>query len=74
MMSKVTSKGQVTLPKEVREKLGVRAGDSLIYELDGNSVRVRKAEPFDLEWHRALSSTLAPEWDSAYDHENFDEL
>ena len=74
MMSKGTSKGQVTLPKEVREKLGVRAGDSLVYEFDGNAVRVRKAEPFDAAWHRAVSQTLAAEWDSAYDHESFDDL
>ena len=74
MMSKVTSKGQVTLPKAIREELGVGTGDSLVYELEANSVRVRKAEAFDLEWHRAISQTLAPEWDSAYDHENFDDL
>ena len=74
MMSKVTSKGQVSLPKAVREKLGVRAGDFLVYEIEGSSIRVRKAEPFDLEWHRALSQTLAPEWDSAHDHENYDDL
>ena len=74
MLSKITSKGQVTLPKAIREQLGVRAGDSLVYEVEGTSVRVRKAEPFDLEWHRAIAQTLAPEWDSAYDHENFDDL
>ena len=74
MISKVTHKGQVTLPKAVREKLGIHSGDSLVYELEGNSVRVRKAEPFDLTWHRAVSQTLTPEWDSPYDHENFDDL
>ena len=73
MISKITSKGQVTLPKEIRDQLGVRAGDSLVYEMDGKSVRVRKAQAFDLAWHRALSSTIA-EWDSAHDHENFDDL
>ena len=74
MISKITSKGQVTLPKTVRDKLGVRSGDSIIYEVDGNTVRVRKAEPFDVSWHRASSQTLTPEWDSEYDHENFDDL
>ena len=73
MTSKITSKGQTTLPKEIREKLGVHSGDTLIYEVEGNTVRVRKAEPFDLAWHRAISPTLA-EWDSANDHENFDDL
>src|ERR1039458_4333598 len=70
MTSKITSKGQTTLPKEIRDKLGVHSGDTLIYEVEGNAVRVRKAEPFDLAWHRAISPTLA-EWDSTNDHENF---
>ena len=72
-MSKITSKGQVTIPKEIREKLGVHAGDSLVYELEGNTVRVRKAERFDIAWQRAVTPTLAG-WDTAYDHENFDDL
>ena len=29
MTSKITSKGQVTLPKSVRERLGIEAGDRL---------------------------------------------
>jgi len=73
MTSKITSKGQTTLPKEIRDKLRVHSGATLIYEVEGNSVRVRKAEPFDLAWHRAISPTLA-EWDSTNDHEDFDNL
>ncbi len=74
MTSKITSKGQVTLPKAVREQLGLKAGDSIVYEVEGNTVRVRKAEPFDLAWHRSSAKTLAHEWDFMYDHENFDDL
>jgi bifunctional DNA-binding transcriptional regulator/antitoxin component of YhaV-PrlF toxin-antitoxin module len=59
--------------KAIRDTLGVHSGDTLIYEVEGNAVRVRKAEPIDLAWHRAISSTLA-EWDSTNDHENFDDL
>jgi AbrB family looped-hinge helix DNA binding protein len=32
---KVTSKGQVTIPKEVREKLGIRPGDEIGFREDG---------------------------------------
>ena len=74
MVSKITGKGQVTLPKEIRSKLGVEPGDSLVYEVEGDAVRIRKVEPFELEWHRAVSQTLTPEWDSPYDHENYDDL
>lgn len=37
----ITSKGQITVPREVRRLLGVRAGDRLMFESDGKSVRVR---------------------------------
>lgn len=39
--AKVTSKGQITVPLEVRRTLGVRAGDRLIFENDEAGVRVR---------------------------------
>jgi antitoxin PrlF len=39
--AKITSKGQVTVPREVRQMLGVRAGDKLIFENDENGIRVR---------------------------------
>jgi AbrB family looped-hinge helix DNA binding protein len=39
--AKLTSKGQITVPREVRRLLGVRAGDRLLFESDGQGVRVR---------------------------------
>jgi antitoxin PrlF len=47
--AKVTSKGQVTVPREIRRKLGVRPGDRLLFEEDGEGIRVtavRKESPF----------------------------
>jgi AbrB family looped-hinge helix DNA binding protein len=73
--SKVTSKGQVTIPKEVRERLRLGAGDVLVYEFQENGLLVvRKMEPFDAGWHRALSTTLADEWNSPEDAEAFNDL
>jgi AbrB family looped-hinge helix DNA binding protein len=37
----ITSKGQITVPREVRRMLGVRSGDKLLFESDGTGVRVR---------------------------------
>jgi antitoxin PrlF len=37
----ITSKGQITVPREVRRILGVRAGDKLIFEDDKDGIRVR---------------------------------
>lgn len=40
-IAKITSKGQVTVPREVRRILGLRAGDKLIFEKDKAEFRVR---------------------------------
>ena len=39
--AKITSKGQITLPRDVRHALGVKPGDRVIFERDGDDVRVR---------------------------------
>ncbi len=48
--AKVTSKGQITLPHEIRRLLGVRPGDRVLFESDKGGIRVRpiRAEsPFE---------------------------
>jgi AbrB family looped-hinge helix DNA binding protein len=52
MYSTLTSKGQVTLPKQIRERLRLRAGDKLEFILrdDGRiEVLVRNARMTDLK-------------------------
>lgn len=41
-MTTVTEKGQVTIPKEIRERTGIEPGDELVFELENGEVRVRK--------------------------------
>lgn len=44
--SGITSKGQTTLPKSVRNALGVQAGDKVRYLiLDGGEVRLLRSRP-----------------------------
>jgi AbrB family looped-hinge helix DNA binding protein len=40
---RITSKGQVTIPQDIRERLGLLPYSEVEFELDGDSVRVRKA-------------------------------
>ena len=40
--TKITSKGQVTIPKDVRERLGLRPGDEIEFVDDGKGFRVQK--------------------------------
>jgi antitoxin PrlF len=43
-MSALTVKGQVTIPKPVREKLGLKPGDEVTFELGADgAVVIRKA-------------------------------
>jgi AbrB family looped-hinge helix DNA binding protein len=47
--ARVTSKGQITVPLEIRRALGVCPGDNLLFEKEGAFVRVRpvrKKSPF----------------------------
>jgi len=48
--AKITSKGQITVPHEIRRALGVRPGDSLVFEQNGSEVSVkpvRTKSPFE---------------------------
>jgi len=40
---RLTSKGQVTIPLEIREQLGLLPHTEVEFELDGEAVKVRKA-------------------------------
>jgi len=40
--AKLTSKGQVTLPRDIRRLLGVQPGDHLLFEKDDSGIRVRR--------------------------------
>lgn len=48
--AKITSKGQITIPKEVRDSLGLRQGDELIFRETSCGYLIEKRvteSPFD---------------------------
>ncbi len=49
MMSivRISSKGQVVIPKELRTKLGLEAGDYILMELEGDKVKLSKIQPIE---------------------------
>lgn len=52
IVAKITSKGQVTIPKKIRAKLGVYPGENVGFEEKGDLILIRKAltkSPFD-QW------------------------
>ena len=46
MFAKLTSKGQITLPKEIRDRLGLDAGSMLDFQLlEDNTITARPVKP-----------------------------
>lgn len=39
---RITSKGQVTIPQEIRERLGLQPETEVVFDVVGNTVRLRK--------------------------------
>jgi antitoxin PrlF len=62
ILSKVTSKGQATLPADVRRLLRIGLGDRVAFKVEGNCVQIKRATSVDIEFAAALESTLATEW------------
>lgn len=57
-MSRVTEKGQVTIPKEIREKLGIQPGDEVTFEETEAGYVVRKeVEKSRFEKWRGIAET-----------------
>ena len=72
-VSKLSTKGQVTIPADLRKAIGIEPGDIVAYELQGKSVKLKRVEPFDAAYHAAVAETLE-EWNSPEDEEAFNDL
>lgn len=71
--STLTSKGQATIPADVRKAMHLSPGDVVVFVIKDHKAVISKAEPFDYPYHRAVSKTLS-EWDSLADDESYRDL
>lgn len=56
--SRVTAQGQISVPAEIRKKLGIGPGSILEWEVEGDKVVVRKAAKYTFEEiHKAIFKT-----------------
>jgi antitoxin PrlF len=69
--SKITSKAQTTIPQPVRTALGLREGDEVAYQIDGDRVVLTKARPAGFAEDPFVTFT---EWDSDADREGYADL
>jgi AbrB family looped-hinge helix DNA binding protein len=60
--SKVTAQGQISVPVDVRRKLGIGPGSVLEWEEEGNRMVVRRAGRYSsADIHQALFGTRKPD-------------
>ena len=73
-LAKLSSKGQITIPSEIRQSLHLKTGDTLAWDIkEEGSVSVRRVEPVDLDYLTAISGTLS-EWNSEVDEDAYHDL
>jgi antitoxin PrlF len=65
-IARLTVKGQLTVPKSVREALNISKGDAVIFEEKGGEIVVRKATAIDAAWAKGIQTTLT-EWEDTID-------
>lgn len=59
--TRLTKKGQVTIPAGIRRRLGLKPGDRVRFEVDGEEVRIRPATSKLLEGYGAVTPRKRPE-------------
>ena len=57
--SKITEKGQITVPKDVRDALGVRQGGRIAWRIEGEHVAVYRVDETENEDDPALNAFLS---------------
>lgn len=57
----ITRKGQVTIPIEIRTRLGLHPKDKVLFELEGDVVKLRPAPSKVLRWYGSVTPKRRPE-------------
>lgn len=71
--SRVSSKGQITIPASIRKAANIAGGDLLMFTTDGKQVTIRKIELPTDEYPASASETFS-EWLSPEDEEAWRDL
>lgn len=72
--SKLTAKAQTTIPQPVRTALRLRAGDEVVYEIEGDRVLLTKARPPEASGVADDPFVTFEEWDSEADRKAYADL
>jgi AbrB family looped-hinge helix DNA binding protein len=73
LTSRLTSKGQTTIPVEIRKALRLKEGDNVLFEMQKGKVTLRRAEALDRAFLK-LAEAAFEEWNSPEDEAAFRDL
>ena len=65
-LARITAGGQATIPKPIRDAVGLAEGDTIAFEVVGDRVVVRKVRSDSDGYLEGLTSIMS-EWDSPED-------
>ena len=71
--SRVTARGQTTIPKRIREAAGLREGDLITFDLRGDHLVLRKVELAPDLYLEGISDVMS-EWTSPEDEDAWRDL
>ncbi len=74
IIARLTSKGQITVPKAIRLALHLADGDLVSFEVDGDAVRLRRIETAAPPARADGTPTALTEWSSAADEDAYRDL
>jgi len=64
--AKITSKGQMTIPKRIRDTAHLKSGDVVALDVEDGRIVMRKVTPTDSPYLQSVQDTLS-EWSSSED-------
>ena len=71
--TKVTAGGQATIPARVREHLGIKPGDWVTFNIDGDRVILRRVEKLDAGFLKLATESFS-DWNAPLTEEAFRDL
>ena len=72
-ISRITARGQATIPKRIRDEVDLRDGDVISFEVEDDHLIVRKVTRAQDDYLQGLSRTMS-EWASPEDEDAWRDL
>ena len=72
-IARITARGQTTIPKRIRDQMGLRDSDVISFEVEDDHLIVRKVTRAQDDYLQGLSATLS-EWGSPEDEDAWRDL